>query len=160
MRRGGEKDGSVDNWKGVQREEEGDRKKQASKEAGPAECVCGGRNGTGGEREKERTPWLAGWRLAADGERESKGGQGAYKRKGWWRMYCRVVRMCIPIYPLADLLLTPFPSPSTKRNGRRARRQSNDLCTLDRIHRRFTRSNPALHAYVYVSYAGRPGTDR
>lgn len=81
--------------KGKKRETE--RSKQAKRPGRPSVCV--GRDGTGGEREKERTPWLAGWRLAADGERESKGGQGAYKRKGWWRMYCRVVRMCIPIYP-------------------------------------------------------------
>lgn len=158
MRRGGEKDGSVDNWKGVQREEEGDRKKQASKEAGPAECVCGEERDGRGEGEGEDA--LAGWLAPGGRWRERKQGRaGRLQKEGLVAHVLPCRPHVYPHLPLADLL-TPFPSPSTKRNGRRARRQSNDLCTLDRIHRRFTRSNPALHAYVYVSYAGRPGTDR
>jgi len=169
-RRGGEKDGSVDNWKGSKGRK---RKKQAKRPGRAGGRVCCGEGGREGGR-RERTPGLTGW-LAADGERgerESKG--GAYKTKGWWRMYCRVVRMCISIYPPCPDLLTPFAF-SQHGTQRRAPRQSlqRPLHTrslarsIDRIVRRFYRSNlasPLLHEYVYrivfVCRAPPPRTDQ
>jgi hypothetical protein len=86
------------------------RKKEASKEASGAECVWAVGLCLWGGTGEERTPWLAGW-LPME-----SAGQGAYKRKGWWRMYCRVVRMCISIY-------LPFLPPARNATPRAAREQ-------------------------------------
>jgi hypothetical protein len=137
-------------WSKGKSEKEGSK---ASKQRGRLE------GGTGPDGEGGRPgPWLTGgrWRKRSGRESKRREGKGAYKRKGWWRMYCHVVRMCISdpsTHPLADLL-TPFLLPA--RNAT-AREQRPLQCRLDRstslsldLLRRFTRSNPAMRTPVRI----------
>ena len=65
---------------------------------------------------------LAGCRASDERERERER-ERDYKRKGWWRMYCCVVRMCISIYPPGgprrSVLTLPLASPSQHGTQRR-----------------------------------------
>jgi hypothetical protein len=102
----------------------------------------------------EREDALADWRQMQKEIRERKQARGAYKRKGWWRMYCHVVRMCVSTIHLPPgRSADTFPSPSTKRNGARATtsKDSIDPPLSNTLLRRFTRStNPAMRTPVRI----------
>ncbi|KAG2573673.1 hypothetical protein PVAP13_7KG269255 [Panicum virgatum] len=89
------------------------------------------------ERSKQRgRPRVCGEDDALAGCRASDERERDYKRKGWWRMYCCVVRMCISIYPPGgprrSVLTLPLASPS--QHGTQRRREHKPLArpTLDR----------------------------